>query len=414
MGLIQKYKEWREYEHRATQTLEDILLQAGIGTDTITKEQSLNIPSVAGCVEVISNTIAMLPIKLYQEIDGKVNTVSNNRVNLLNLDTKDTLNAFQFKKQLIEDYLLEGAGYAYINKKLNNIVSLNYVDNAALSINKNADPIFKSYDILVNGKTYRDFEFIKLTRKTKDGANGFGIVAENNDMLNVAYKTLQYEKILIKTGGNKKGFLKSENKLAPAEFEALKTAWNNLYKDNTENVVILNKGMEFKEASSTSVEMQMNENKRTNSAEICKMFTVPVGILEGNATEQDNNNYIKFCILPILKALETELNRGLLLESEKGSFYFATDTKELLKGDILKRYQAYEIAIRSGICTIDEVRYIEDMEYLGLNFLKLGLDAVLYDAKTKNIFVTNTGLMFNMNKPVAPVIPGDATAKEVK
>jgi HK97 family phage portal protein len=400
VGLIQKFREWREYNIRATQTLEEILLQAGIGTDTITKEQALNIPSVAGCVDIISNTIAMLPIKLYKEENGKVITVKDNRVNLLNLDTKDTLNSFQFKKQIIEDYLLSGAGYAYINKQKNNIASLNYVDNAAVSVNKNADPIFKSYDILVNGNTYRDFEFLKLTRKTKDGVTGKGIVAEHNDMLTLAYLTLKFEKVLMKTGGNKKGFLKAKNKLNDGALTALKTAWNNLYKDNTENVVVLNDGLEFQEASSSSVEMQMNENKRTNSAEICKLFSMPVGILEGNATEQDNANYIKYCILPILKGLETALNKDILLELEKGSFYFATDTKELLKGDILKRYQAYEIAIRSGIQTIDEVRYAEDLEYLGLNFLKLGLESVLFNAKTKDIFVTNTGMTFNMNNTV--------------
>jgi len=402
INIFQKYKEWREYEQRAA-TLEELLLSVGIGTETITKEQALSIPSLAGCVDIISNTIAMLPIKLYQEVNGKVITIKDNRVKLLNLDTKDTLNSFQFKKQLIEDYLLAGVGYAYINKSRNDIASLNYVDNAAVSINKNADPIFKSYDILVNGKTYRDFEFIKLTRKTKDGVTGLGVVAENNGALTVAYNTIQYEKVLIKTGGNKKGFLKAQKKLSESALIALKAAWANLYKENTENVVILNDGIDFQEANSTSVEMQMNENKKTNSSEICKMIAVPMGILEGNATKEDISNYIKFCILPILKNFETELNKELLLESEKDSFYFATDTKELLKGDLLTRYQAHEIAVRSGIMTISEVRYIEDLEDLDLNFLKLGLDAVLYNTKTKDIFVTNTGSMFNMDKPIPQI-----------
>jgi HK97 family phage portal protein len=402
VGLLQRFREWREYEQRA-QTLEDLILQAGIGVDTITKEQALNIPSVAGCVDIISNTIAMLPIKLYKESEGKVTEVKDNRVRLLNDDTKDTLNAFQYKKALIEDYLLSGVGYSYINKQKNNVVSLHYVDNTNVSINKNVDPIFKSYDILVNGNTYRDFEFIKLTRKTKDGSTGKGIVAESNDMLAVAYKTLTYEKLLLATGGNKKGFLKASKKLSEESLTALKAAWNNLYKDNTENVIILNDGVEFQEASSTSVEMQMNENKRTNSAEICKLFGVPVGLLEGNVSENEYNNFIKISILPILKALETALNKDLLLETEKDSLYFAIDTKELLKGDMLKRFQSYEIAIRAGICTIDEVRYLEDMEYLNLNFLKLGLESVLYDTKTKDIFVTNTGQIYNMEKPVIPI-----------
>ena len=50
-------------------------------------------------------------------------------------------------------------------------------------------------------------------------------------------------------------------KLAKEAIEALKTAWRRLYQNNTENVVVLNEGLEFQEASNTSVEMQLNENK---------------------------------------------------------------------------------------------------------------------------------------------------------
>lgn len=404
MGLIQRWKqkfqEQREYNQRA-QTLEEILLSVPTTIDSVTKDQALNIPSVAGCVEIISNTVAMLPIKLYKDVDGKVESVQgDNRVNLLNNDTGDKLNSFEFKKALIEDSLLYGCGYAYINKQRNNIQSLNYVEKNRVTISKNTDPIFKDYDLNVNGTSYRDFEFLKLTRKTKNGGEGAGIIAENNDMLTVAYLTLTYEKVLLRTGGNKKGFLKAQKKLAPDAIKALKDAWNNLYKDNTENVVVLNDGLEFQEASSTSVEMQMNQNKETNSNEICKLFSMTPAMLNGNITEEQYNNWIKICILPILKAIETALNRDLLLESEKGSFYFAFDTKELMKADILKRFQAYQIAINSGVMTIEEVRYLEDLENLNLNFLKLGLDSVLYNIKTKDIYVTNTGQITDMDKPM--------------
>lgn len=396
---------FRKKEERAT--LEEILLQAGLLTDDITIEQALNIPSVAGCVESISNTIATIPIKLYKEESGKVKTVEDNRTKLLNDDTGDTLDGFQFKKALIEDYLLRGVGYAYINRERNSVKSLHYVENRNISINIGTDPIFKIYDIIVNAVPYRPFEFIKLTRKTKDGVTGKGIVSENQKILSVAYNSLVYEETLVKTGGNKKGFLKAAGKLSEDAIATLKQAWNNLYKNNTENVVVLNNGLEFQEASNTSVEMQLNENKKSNSAEICKLFNVPVGILEGNATEEDNKNYIKGCIMPILKALETALNKELLLSSEKGSFYFAADTNELVKGDILKRYQAYEIAIKNGFLQWDEVRYIENYEPYGLEFIKLGLQDVLFNPKTKEIYTPNTNKTTNIDNPTKQLKGGE-------
>ena len=146
--------------------------------------------------------------------------------------------------------------------------------------------------------------------------------------------------------------------------------------------------------------MQLNENKKTNSTEICKLFNVPPILLEGNANSTDAiyNNFIKIAILPILNAIETALNKDLLLPSEKESFFFAFDTKDLLKGDMEKRYKAYEVAVKNGILQIDEVRYKENLEPLGLDFIKLGLQDVLYNPKTKEIYTPNTNKTADMDK----------------
>ncbi len=410
MGLLKSWSEFRDYrkEQREGHTLEELLLSAGVATDVITNAQALNIPAVSACVGIISDTVASLPVLLYKEDGSKVTEVKKDtRIDLLNDDTKDTLDAFQFKKALVEDYLLNGAGYSFINRERNNIKSLHYIENRNISVNMGVDPIFKSYDVLVNGATYRDFQFVKLTRKSKDGVTGTGIIKENNKMLSVTYNSLVFEELLVKTGGNKKGFLKSQGRLSAEAITELKKAWNNLYKNNSENVVVLNNGLEFQEASNTSVEMQLNENKKTNSNEICKMFLVPVSILEGTANDDVYNNWIKVCILPILTALQTALNKDLLLPSEKEkSFYFAFDTKELLKGDIEKRFKAYEIAAKNGILQIDEIRYIEDYEPLGLDFIKLGLQDVLYNPTTKEIYTPNTNKTADMSSTATTTVEG--------
>ena len=77
------------------------------------------------------------------------------------------------------------------------------------------------------------------------------------------------------------------------------------------------------------------------------------------------------------------LNKSMLLESEKEDYFFAADTYELTKGDADKRFGAYKEAIETGWMQVDEVREKENMEPLGLEFIKLGLQDVLYDPKTK-------------------------------
>lgn len=379
-----------EPEKKETESNEDALLWASLSDDYMTKEQAMNVPAFAACVNKIAETVSTIPIRLYKLVDGKLEAVEDDtRVQLLNDDTGDTLDGVQFKRALTRDYLVGKGGYAFINRTGNWIRSLHYVKENEVSFLFTSDPIFKDYDIMIQGTKYKPFEFLKILRNTEDGRSGRSVVDENSEVLSVAYHSLKYEKNLVKTGGNKKGFVKSAKKLAEPAIKALKAAWRRLYQNNTENVVILNEGLEFQEASNTSVEMQLNENKKTNSDEICKLFNMPPAMINGGATEQDKINFVQYCLNPILKEFECALNRDLLLESEKGSFYFAADTSELTKGDIEKRFRAYETASKNGFMQIDEIRLRENMPPLGLDFVRLGLQDVLYDPETKQFYMPN-------------------------
>ena len=370
-------------------------------------EQSINIPVVARCVNLISETVSMIPIKLYREeiADGKRKTVeiADQRCDLLNEDTKDTLDGARFKKALVRAYLLNGGGLC-LHK--NSVKSLHYVDSKNVTINQNFDPIFKDYNILIQGKSYKPFEFLKILRATKDGARGNGVVDENGELLKVAYTTLKFEQNLISTGGNKKGFINAKNRLTKEATDALKAAWYKFYSNNDENVIILNDGLSFQEASNTSVEMQLNESKKSMSDSILEIFGVP--------TNWDWETFVKTAIMPILATFECALNRDLLLENEKrwrkpsarmgtpceqserGVFYFAFDTKEITKGDIKTRFEAYKTALDANLMQIDECRYMEDLEPLGLNFIKLGLQDVLFNPVTKEVYTPNTNQITNI------------------
>lgn len=379
-----------ESEKKETESNEDTLLRASLTDDYMTRDQAMNVPAFAACVNKIAETISTLPIRLYKLEDGKLEEArEDERERLLNDDTGDTLDGVQFKRALAKDYLTGKGGYAFINRTGNRIKSIHYVKENEISFLFTADPIFKDYDIMIQGTKYKPFEFLKVLRNTEDGRSGKSIVNENSEVLNVAFHSLKYEKSLVKTGGNKKGFIKSPKKLAQAAMDTLKKAWHNLYQNNTENIVILNEGLEFQEASNTSVEMQLNENKKTNSDEICKLFNMPPAMINGGATEQDRTNFVQYCLNPILKEFECALNRDLLLESEKGSYYFAADTSELTKGDIEKRFRAYETASKNGFMQIDEIRLKENLPPLGLDFVRLGLQDVLYDPGTRQFYMPN-------------------------
>lgn len=388
MGLLDFFKT------RETPTVEppvsDVLLSAILNGEVITREKALTLPAVSGAVDMISNCIASMPVKLYKYKDGKVEEQSRDpRVKMLNGDTGDTLDGFQLKKAMVEDYLMGKGGYCYIGKMRNDVTGLYYVQDVYVTILKNYNPIYKDYDINVMGEAYKPYQFIKLLRNTKDGASGIGLTMEVGKALETAYDTLLYQLSMVRNGGNKKGFLKSQRKLGQEEINVLKTAWKRLYTDNSESVVVLNNGLEFQEASNTSVEMQLDENKKTLSNEINGIFHI---------YPNDFDRTFKEGIYPIVKAFETALNRDLLLEKEKKNYYFEFDVKEIIRANMTDRYNAYKLAKETGFMTLNEIRRAENMEYIeGLDVVNVGLGAVLYDTQKHVYYTPNTDTIGDMS-----------------
>jgi HK97 family phage portal protein len=385
-------------------TVDDVLLRAIMSGSAITREDALTLPAVSGAVDFISGTIASMPIKLYKVKNGHVEEVENDdRVKMLNADTGDTLDAYQMKKALVEDYLLGKGGYCYIERDRNDVKALKYIPDSFISILRDPNPLDKFFTIFCYDQEFQAYQFIKLLRNTKDGASGVGLTQEVGKALETAYHTLLYQLALVKSGGNKKGFLKSAHKLGQEEIDLLKQAWANLYANDESNVVVLNNGLEFQEASNTSVEMQLNENKKTLQAEINNIFHI----------YDDYAKTFKTALYPIIRAFETALNRDLLLEKEKGKYFFEFDVKEILRVSLKERYEAYEIAKRSGWLTINEIRRQENRNDIeGLDVVDLGLGSVLYNVKTQEYYTPNTGDVKGSSAEVSEDSNGDTDIKE--
>lgn len=367
-----------------------LILQAlGLWKDTLSFEDAMQIPAVAASIDFISSICARVPVKLYRENGEDTEEVKGDRrVTLLNDDTGDLLNAYQMKKAWVTDYF-DGHGYIYINHRRNVVQSLHYVEKKHVSVLPFPDPIFKDADISIAGRRYYPHEFLRLCRDTSDGVTGKSIIDTNRNLLLLYYNTIRFESSLMSSGGNKKGFLTSENRLSAPVMEEMREKWNELFNTLRSNVMVLNEGIKFQEASASSTELQLNENKQTNANDIMLLFLLSSKALQG-ASDDEIVSAIKTACVPIIEQMEAAFNAGLLLESEKRSMYFSCDTSTLERGDILKRYQAYEIAIKSHFMQADEIRYKEDMKPLGLDWIELGLDSVLYNPETKEIYTPNT------------------------
>ena len=395
MGLFDLFRKREDTNNVVTDNVNDVLLKAMLKGEKIDKEKALSLPAVSSAVDRICNTIAMIPIKLYREYTDeetgkkKVEEIKNDpRIKMLNVESGDTLDSFQMRKAWVQDYLLDKGGYLFIEKNKNKFKSLRYVDAESVTINTNFDPIFKDITYMVQGKTYETFNFLTILRSTKNGGSSRSVISEVSSAIENAYQTLLYELGLVKTGGAKKGFITSQRKLGEKEINLLKKAWANLYSNKSDNAIVLNEGMDFKEGSSTTVELQLNERKKTLQEEIDSIFH----------NKPNFDEFMKEAIMPILSAIKTALNKDFLLEKEKESFYFEFDTREIMRGNIKERYEAYKVASETGWISKNEIRYLEDYDSIdGLDVITLNLANVVFDINTGKYYTPNTNALVDMD-----------------
>lgn len=389
---------WFKKEERATDNdvIADVLdgLSPLVNSKTITRQQALSIPVVSKSVNWIASIIAGLPIKMYKRTNkGYVEVYDDYRLPLLNNYSGNCMTANDLKTQLITDLLLEGNGYAYISKKGNKITKLSYIPTTKLTYTESVDNINKIVNIWVDGKQVQDYNVFRLVNQSKNGVSGIGFVSDCQDLLSTVLSSLQYENNSI-SSGVRRGFLKSKTKLDDDKLKELKKAWRRLTRDKDNDVLVLNAGIEFEDATNTATETQLSQNKIINMHQILSYFGLPTNFLEG-ANSDSYLTAVRIAVLPIVKQLITALNNYLLLESEKSDLKFDIDTNELLRINANERYTGYQIALNSGILTTDEVRKMENLPVLDLPYIKMSLADVLYNTNTGEIFVPNTNSTMN-------------------
>ena len=369
----------------------DLGLPSFDASTNVTRKQALSVPAVASALFLISGIIAGIPIKLYRRDGNTITEITDDeRTKLLNIETNSILGAFETKQAMINDLIMEGACYCYIGKDGNNATSLQYLPKYRVSVLDNGKLIDRTVLFLVDGNYYDNFNIMRAVRNSSDGVHGRGLLDDNATQISSMYNALVYENGVI-SKGVRKGFLKSEGRLTVKALEALKKAWRMMTaKLGTSDVIVLNKGITFESADSTAVENQLNESKQTNADLIYKLF----GFTDKTFTDEKAFNiFVKTTIMPIVNCFVEAINRAMLLETEKGNLYFSLDMNDLLKADMLTRFNAYKTALDSNWINVDEIRQREDLSPMGIDFVSMNLANVFYYPQTKKVYTPNTGVL---------------------
>jgi HK97 family phage portal protein len=375
----------------------------------VTEEQAMKIPSVVACVELITGSIGQLPIYLYKENDkGEVEKIhSDRRVFLLNNEANDLLNGYNFKKRLTKDYLFYGVSYTKMEKARNTVLELNPFDMRNVQVTKylkdgykhDADIKLMTYGADGSGKerVFKPHELIMILKDSEDGITSRGILEAGAEILQLALDESKYTSNILKNGALPIGVLQAASRLSEKAVERLRAGWESLYSGakNSGKTVILEEGLEYKPISLKPNDLQLVDGRKITIAEIARLFNVPESMLNADANkyasnEQNNLHFLQYTLSPVITAIEAAMDKALLLENEKEEgYYFRFDTSEILRTTEKERVEAASEGLKGGIFSLNETRAKFDAPKLEDDYFMWSLGNVLFNPKTKEMFVPN-------------------------
>ena len=161
------------------QTLEERALNFPLGYNSISSygsSQASRLSAVYAATNMISNSCALLPMKVIKYTDGKKKEINHPLYKILNLTPNKTINHFNFMKLLIESLILTGNGYAYIERddKLN-VKSLQLINSSFVTPQIQPDGRMK-YIVAGMDKLVDDINMIHLYQHCDDLGNGISVI----------------------------------------------------------------------------------------------------------------------------------------------------------------------------------------------------------------------------------------------
>lgn len=378
------------------------------GSTELSEEEALKIPAFASGLDIITSSFAQLPIMLIKrndETNEVKKEVNDPRVKLLNDEPNETLNSYNFKKELARNFLLYGAGTFVLEKDGNDIIALHLLQQENVEVTKFTYDYFKKdWSLIYRPVGSSEVEISKenlvmALRDSDDGIIGRGILKYNSDILENALEEKKFSKNILKNGALPMSVLETEGKLSAQAFNNLKESWAKLYtgSKNAGKTVILEDGLKYRAVSLNPNDLQLTESRKDNLSDIARILNIPEAMLNSNTTrystnEQNNLNFLQYCLGPILTSFESAMNKTMLLETEKDMGYeFKFDTSQMLRTTRKELAEAVAAEYSAGLITFWEARAdLNRSKTVSDDFVRMSLGSVLYKYDQDEYIIPNT------------------------
>ena len=353
----------------------------------------LNVAAVYRCVEILSNSVANLPLLYLRERNGVFTADTDARLHyLLAVQPNENMNAFDFWAQVVRYMLLHGNAYIIPQYDYNAMEISRLILCSPGSVAH--DTTNDRYTVMdaANGLsgTYDESEVIHLKNYSPDGKNGVSTLTYARQCIEIAAAGDGETLSRFNNGGAVRGIVGNDKSVKGfgeyQDAELQKTAVDlDARFRNGERIVSLPGQVQFNPVSITSVDMQFLETRKFTVRDICRFFGVhPSFVFDDTSdnyksVEMANVAFLSHTLNPILRKIETELHRKLVAPAVCCKRRFMFDRTSLYACDLDSKVKYVAQTIAAGIYTVNEWRKAENQPPVA------GGDTALISANLKKL-----------------------------
>jgi HK97 family phage portal protein len=364
MGIFDRFKKKPQPEAINNKEERSLAVALGYnGTTSFVTTQSMRLSTVYAATNMISNSCALLPMKIVTTEGGRKREIEHPLAKVLNLRPSTKYNHFNFIKLLIEAAILKGNGYAFIERDENlNVKQLHLLDPDFVTPAIQADGSVK---YLVSGMSQAidAINMIHIYMHLDNTYRGISTIKYADMTLHGAAAAEKHSENFFKSGAGLMGVLKSSAPMTNEQKRQAAESWR-MSITNTQGggVAILPQGLDFQAIAISPEDSQLLETRKYNVVEIARFFNIsPVKLFDYSnvsysTLEQTNLSYLQDTILPFTQLMEDEFNLKLFKPSEVGKVMVDFDYSVLVQTDKTTEAEYYTKLLTNGVLTINDVR----------------------------------------------------------
>ena len=360
---------------------------------------ALSLSAVYSAVELISNSIALLPIQVkFKDDKGEAQINNDHELNIA--FNNNDMSKYMIIKMMVADMLLFGNGYALIERSGGHVTGIRYLEANDVQVqwDKYKKKLYYTCNT-VAGKVIQPENILHIYKNSRDGHTGIGVLKYAARTIDLANYTENSSLDFFAKGLNVTGIIHAKQPMNKNQAQqALNSIEGNVNADKA-YYKFLPFDIDFQPLTQNAKDAQMIETRLFNVSEIARFFNISPVLLQDlskssySTVEAANLQFLTQTLLPYISIIESEFNRKLVGEE---NIFIDLDEREFLRTDSQSTANYYVTLVNAGILSRNEVR-----EQLGYNKVD-GADelAIPYTNTEQNTFGNKSEEEKEEEKPV--------------